>query len=166
MCRQRQPGCSPHVDSSFIPIRGAIKNNVKDNFLVASLCVYKKSKYVKQVKFLVSSVRLLDLRLVGICFWTEEGNISIKFPLICKTETSAQVLSQAISDCRQQEAGLRLISFLPSTVNAIASNMKHNKKVYRIQAKPARKYKTQTWKKSIIEKTVNSFQTSNVLLLK
>lgn len=43
---------------------------------------------------------------------------------------------------------------------------KHNKKVYRIWANSARKYKTQTWKKSIIEKTVNSFQISNVLLPK
>lgn len=41
------------------------------------------------MKFLVSSTKLLDLRLSGICFWTEEGNISVKFPLIYKAETSA-----------------------------------------------------------------------------
>lgn len=87
MCGQRQPGCSPEVDSSFIPARDAIKNKVKDNFLVASLCVYKK--YNKANKFLVSSTKLLDLRLAGICFWTEEGNICVKFPLIYKAETSA-----------------------------------------------------------------------------
>lgn len=45
-------------------------------------------------------------------------------------------------------------------------SMKHNKKVYRIQANSARKYKTQTWKKSITEKTVNSFRISDVLLPK
>lgn len=43
---------------------------------------------------------------------------------------------------------------------------KHNKKVYRIWNNSARKYKTQTWKKSITEKTVNSFQISDVLMPK
>lgn len=125
---------------------------------------------IKQIKFLVSSIKLLDLRLAGICFWTEEGNISVKFPLICKAETSAQVLSQAISDCRQQEASLWLISFLPSTVDVIALSMKLNKKVYRIQANSARKYKTQTWgkkkKKKASRRLSTAFRLAMLLLLK
>ena len=118
---------------------------------------------------MVSSIKLLDLRLAGICFWTEEGNISVKFPLICKAETSAQVLSQAISDCRQQEASLWLIRFLHSTVDVIALSMKLNKKVYRIQANSARKYKTQTWgkkKKKASRRLSTAFRLAMLLLLK
>lgn len=72
--------------ASFLP-EMPLKTRLKTTFWQL-VCVCIKN-IIKQIKFLVSSTKLLDLRLAGICFWTEEGNICVKFPLIYKAETSA-----------------------------------------------------------------------------